>query len=86
MKYALTFIATVTGTLVTSDLRAQENCRPATRSCTEMHATCARICRDGNNPDACIARTCSAALPVCQSTGVWSVRGSATCWKTSNRS
>lgn len=66
--------------------KAVEGCQNIQKSCTAMNATCEGICQNRPNPSRCIASTCAQALPTCQSTGTWRVRGGAGCWNTSNRS
>lgn len=66
---------------------AQEGCKTAQSSCSQMNATCEKNCQGAsNNPSACIARSCSTTLSTCKANGVWKAPGSAGCWKTTNRS
>lgn len=65
---------------------AQDGCKAAQRSCSEMNATCEKNCQGAsNNPSACIARTCSVTFNTCKANGVWKAPGSPGCWKTNNR-
>lgn len=64
---------------------AQEGCKVAQSSCSQMNANCEKLCQNSNNPSACVARSCSGALTVCKANGVWRSPGSPGCWKTNNR-
>ncbi|MGX5734349.1 hypothetical protein [Bosea thiooxidans] len=65
---------------------AQEGCRASQYSCSQMHASCEQRCQNGNNPSACIARTCSVSLSGCKANGIWKSVASPSCWKINNRS
>lgn len=65
---------------------AQEGCKTAQSSCSQLNADCERKCQNGNDPSACVARFCSVALTACKANGVWKVARSPGCWKTNNRS
>lgn len=64
---------------------AQEGCKTAQSSCSQMNATCEKNCQGSNNPSACVARSCSSTLNTCKANGVWKAPGSAGFWKTNNR-
>ena len=64
---------------------AQEGCKAAQSSCSQMNSTCERNCQNSNNPSACVARVCSGTLNTCKANGVWKAPGSPGCWKTNNR-
>ncbi|HEY5796304.1 MAG TPA: hypothetical protein VIU82_14955 [Bosea sp. (in: a-proteobacteria)] len=76
--------------MLTSTLQpatAQDGCKAAQSSCSQMNATCEKNCQGaGNNPSGCIARSCSTTFNTCKANGVWKAPGSAGCWKTNNRS
>lgn len=65
---------------------AQEGCRDSRNSCSQLNASCEKACQGGNNPSACVARTCSVSLTGCKANGVWKSVLSPACWKTNNRS
>lgn len=65
---------------------AQEACRPARSSCSQMNASCEQKCKTGNNPSACVARLCSTPYSGCKINGIWRSASSPTCLKTNNRS
>lgn len=65
---------------------AQEGCRAAQSSCSQMNASCEQKCQAGNNPSACVARLCSVPFSGCKANGVWKSVASPTCLKTNNRS
>ncbi len=65
---------------------AQEGCRAARGSCSQMNADCEKKCQAGTNPSACVARVCSGAMTGCKANGVWKSVLSPACWKTNNRS
>jgi hypothetical protein len=65
---------------------AQEGCKAAQSSCSQLNATCESNCQKvSNNPGACIARACSVPFNTCKANGVWKSPGSPGCWKTNNR-
>lgn len=65
---------------------AQDGCKTAQSSCSQMNATCEKNCQGAStNPGACIARSCSSTFNACKTNGVWKAPGSAGCWKTNNR-
>lgn len=86
-------VAIIAGICVTALLgaagmaAAQEGCRQVRQSCSTMFKECERRCQSGNNPSACVARTCSTPFNGCKANGVWRsvVTGSA-CWSTTDRS
>lgn len=84
-----TLIASVFGLVAlvatTTIASAQDGCKAAQNSCTQMNATCEARCQNTNNPSTCVARSCSGALNTCKANGVWKSPGSAGCWKTNNR-
>ncbi|RYE33008.1 MAG: hypothetical protein EOP23_10260 [Hyphomicrobiales bacterium] len=65
---------------------AQEGCRAAQSSCSQMNASCEQKCQTGNSPSTCIARLCSVPFSGCKVNGVWKSAASPTCLKTNNRS
>jgi hypothetical protein len=65
---------------------AQDGCKDSRSSCSQLNASCEKACQGGNNPSACIARTCSIALTGCKANGVWKSVVSPACWKTNIRS
>ena len=65
---------------------AQEGCRTARSSCSQINADCTQRCQKGTNPSACVARLCTVPFDGCKATGIWKSVASVACWKTNNRS
>lgn len=65
---------------------AQDGCKAATQSCSQMAKTCESRCQaSAHNSGRCVA-ICASSIETCRSTGVWKTGMSAGCWRTSNRS
>jgi len=65
---------------------ALEGCKTVQTSCSQMYATCEKVCSRLANPSRCMSMGCEISLPQCRSTGIWRSRnGSNGCWTTSNR-
>ncbi|PTM40941.1 hypothetical protein [Bosea sp. 124] len=69
-----------------SGAQAQEGCKTANSSCSQMNASCEQKCQNGNNPGACVARLCAVSYSGCKANGVWKGAAATACWKTNNRS
>lgn len=78
--------AVVMAWLVTPPALAQDGCKAATQSCSQMNRTCESRCQaSSNNAGRCVA-VCASSIETCRATGVWKTGMSAGCWRTNNRS
>lgn len=65
---------------------AQDGCKAATQSCSQMARTCESRCQASAHNSGRCAALCASSIETCRSTGVWKTGMSAGCWRTSNRS